>query len=42
MAGDFEKAVQLIRGGFAYVNVQTGSNPGGQIRGQIGQDGDAQ
>ena len=41
-AGDFEKAVQLIRGGFAYANVHTGLNPGGQIRGQIGQGGDAQ
>ena len=40
-AGDFEKAVELIRGGFAYANVHTGLNPGGQIRGQIGQGGDA-
>ncbi len=39
-AGDFNTAVDLIRGGFAYANVHTGANPGGQIRGQIGQGGD--
>lgn len=40
-AGDFAKAVELIRTGFGYANVHTGANPGGQIRGQIGQGGDA-
>jgi hypothetical protein len=39
-AGDFASAVAQIRGGFAYANVHTGANPGGQIRGQIGQGGD--
>ena len=38
-AGDFAKAAELIRGGFAYANVHTGANPGGQIRGQLGQGG---
>jgi hypothetical protein len=40
-AGDFATAVHLIRTGFAYANVHTGANPGGQIRGQISQGGDA-
>jgi hypothetical protein len=41
-ANDFAKAVELIRTGFAYANVHTGANPGGQIRGQLGQGGSAQ
>lgn len=35
-AGGFEQLLRAIRAGATYVNVHTGTSPGGEIRGQIG------
>jgi hypothetical protein len=40
-AGGFEQLVQAIRAGVTYVNVHTNLSPGGEIRGQIGGQGNA-
>jgi hypothetical protein len=39
-AGEFAELVRALRGGGAYVNVHTTTRPGGEIRGQIADDGD--
>jgi hypothetical protein len=35
VVGSIDDLVDVLRGGFAYVNVHTVANPGGEIRGQI-------
>ena len=39
-AGEFEEVIRAIRSGYAYVNVHSATSPGGEIRGQIGANGD--
>lgn len=39
LAGDFDALVEALRTGSAYVNVHTVANPGGEIRGQVGVQG---
>ena len=36
--GEWEEVVRALRAGFAYANVHSSRNPGGEIRGQIGHD----
>jgi hypothetical protein len=40
-AGGFEQLVKAIRAGMTYANVHTTASPGGEIRGQIGGQGNA-
>jgi hypothetical protein len=39
-AGQFDRLVRAMRSGLTYANVHTEQSPAGEIRGQIGDDGD--
>jgi hypothetical protein len=35
VAGDIDALLEVLQGGFGYINVHTTANPGGELRGQV-------